>query len=110
MAQEIWDRQIIGRPFEKDPDVWLIAVIFKIISAAKMGLVSFTKTLAREGVKYNIKVSVIAPIAASPMTETIMPPELLAGIKARDLSQVLCGKTPFITSCSQSLLRLLLES
>ena len=31
-------------------------------SAAKMGLVAFTKTLAKEGVKYNIKSSVIAPV------------------------------------------------
>ena len=30
-------------------------------SAAKMGLVGFTKTLAREGAKYNIKASAIAP-------------------------------------------------
>lgn len=30
-------------------------------SAAKMGLVGFTKTLAREGAKYNIKANAIAP-------------------------------------------------
>ncbi|GAA5910845.1 hypothetical protein JCM6882_003442 [Rhodosporidiobolus microsporus] len=47
-------------------------------SAAKMGLVGFTKTLAREGAKYGINVNAIAPVAASPMTETIMPPEMLA--------------------------------
>ncbi|TEB34648.1 multifunctional beta-oxidation protein [Coprinellus micaceus] len=46
-------------------------------SAAKMGLIGFTKTLAREGAKYNIKSSVIAPMAASAMTETIMPAEML---------------------------------
>ena len=46
-----------------------------------MGLVTFTRTLAREGAKYNIKASVIAPIAASPMTATIMSPEMLAGLK-----------------------------
>ncbi|KAL4247202.1 short-chain dehydrogenases/reductases (SDR) family protein [Abortiporus biennis] len=50
-------------------------------SAAKMGLVAFTKTLAREGAKYNIKATAIAPIAASAMTETVMPPELLAHVK-----------------------------
>ncbi|KAF8583076.1 multifunctional beta-oxidation protein [Ramaria rubella] len=50
-------------------------------SAAKMGLVGFTKTLAREGAKYGIKATVIAPLAASAMTETIMPPEVLAGFK-----------------------------
>lgn len=46
-----------------------------------MGLVAFTKTLAIEGAKYGIKASVIAPVAASGMTETIMPPEVLAGLK-----------------------------
>ncbi|KIK63149.1 hypothetical protein GYMLUDRAFT_41469 [Collybiopsis luxurians FD-317 M1] len=50
-------------------------------SAAKMGLVGFTKTLAFEGAKYNIKSTVIAPMAASAMTETIMPPEMLANLK-----------------------------
>ncbi|GJE96600.1 multifunctional beta-oxidation protein [Phanerochaete sordida] len=50
-------------------------------SAAKMGLVGFTKTLAREGEKYNIRATAIAPMAASAMTETIMPPEMLANIK-----------------------------
>ena len=93
--QEIWGRQTTGRLVREGPEVWLIVMmIFIIVSAAKMGLVSFTKTLAREGAKYNIKASVIAPIAASPMTETIMPPELLAGVKVGDLSQVPCATIP----------------
>lgn len=33
-------------------------------SAAKMGLVGFTKTLAREGAKYGIKATVIAPVSS----------------------------------------------
>ncbi|KIK10140.1 hypothetical protein K443DRAFT_126912 [Laccaria amethystina LaAM-08-1] len=49
-------------------------------SAAKMGLVAFSKTLAREGAKYNIKSTAIAPMAASAMTETVMPPEMLANL------------------------------
>ncbi|GAA5863265.1 hypothetical protein JCM8547_002881 [Rhodosporidiobolus lusitaniae] len=49
-------------------------------SAAKSGLIAFSKTLAREGAKYNIHVNAVAPIAASPMTETIMPPEMLANL------------------------------
>ncbi|KAG6880125.1 hypothetical protein C0992_005832 [Termitomyces sp. T32_za158] len=49
-------------------------------SAAKMGLVAFSKTLAREGEKYNIKATAIAPIAASAMTATMMPPEMLANL------------------------------
>ncbi|KAI9677711.1 MAG: bifunctional hydroxyacyl-CoA dehydrogenase/enoyl-CoA hydratase fox2 [Trizodia sp. TS-e1964] len=46
-------------------------------SAAKLSQVGFTETLAKEGFKYNILVNVIAPIAASRMTETVMPPEVL---------------------------------
>ncbi|KAJ7034987.1 peroxisomal hydratase-dehydrogenase-epimerase [Mycena alexandri] len=50
-------------------------------SAAKMALIGFTKTLAFEGAKYGIKAIALAPIAASPMTETIMPPEMLANLQ-----------------------------
>ncbi|KAI6155017.1 hypothetical protein BKA82DRAFT_4336398 [Pisolithus tinctorius] len=50
-------------------------------SAAKMGLISFTKSLAREGVKYGIGAIAVAPVAASQMTETIMPPDMLANLK-----------------------------
>ncbi|OCH95482.1 multifunctional beta-oxidation protein [Obba rivulosa] len=50
-------------------------------SAAKMGLVAFTKSLAAEGAKHGIKATAIAPMAASAMTETVMPPEMLANLK-----------------------------
>ncbi|KAJ3209663.1 hypothetical protein HDU82_000348, partial [Entophlyctis luteolus] len=47
-------------------------------AAAKYALHGFTLTLAREGAKKNILVNSIAPVAASRMTETVMPPEMLA--------------------------------
>ncbi|KAI2635080.1 hypothetical protein GGS21DRAFT_516754 [Xylaria nigripes] len=50
-------------------------------SAAKLAMVGFTETLAKEGAKYNIICNVISPLAASRMTETVMPPELLANLK-----------------------------
>lgn len=50
-------------------------------SAAKLALVGFTETLAKEGAKYNILANVIAPIAASRMTETVMPPDVLKQLK-----------------------------
>jgi multifunctional beta-oxidation protein len=49
-------------------------------SAAKLAMVGFTETLAKEGEKYNILCNVIAPIAASRMTETVMPPDLLKAL------------------------------
>ncbi|KAF9984117.1 bifunctional hydroxyacyl-CoA dehydrogenase/enoyl-CoA hydratase fox2, partial [Entomortierella chlamydospora] len=50
-------------------------------SAAKLALVGFTQTLALEGKKDNITCNVIAPMAASRMTETILPPDMLASLK-----------------------------
>lgn len=49
--------------------------------AAKLGLVGMINTLAIEGAKYNIKANAIAPIAATRMTEDILPPEVLAKLK-----------------------------
>ncbi|KAK4943654.1 hypothetical protein LTR10_016751 [Elasticomyces elasticus] len=40
--------------------------------AAKMALIGFTKALAKEGQKYDILCNVVAPMAASRMTATVM--------------------------------------
>ncbi|TDD39277.1 SDR family oxidoreductase [Actinomadura sp. KC06] len=42
-------------------------------ATAKMGLVGFTKTLAHEGAKYDIKANAIAPVAWTRMTEDLLP-------------------------------------
>jgi NAD(P)-dependent dehydrogenase (short-subunit alcohol dehydrogenase family) len=57
--------------------------------AAKMGLVGFTRVLAAEGAKYNIKANAIAPVAKTRMTEELLggagdklAPELVSPIVA----------------------------
>jgi NAD(P)-dependent dehydrogenase (short-subunit alcohol dehydrogenase family)/acyl dehydratase/putative sterol carrier protein len=45
-------------------------------SAAKMGLVGMMNTIKLEGGKYNIKANTVAPLAASRLTEDVLPPDL----------------------------------
>ncbi len=46
--------------------------------AAKLSLVGFMNTLKLEGAKNDIRVNAISPVAATRMTDNIMPPEMLA--------------------------------
>ena len=46
--------------------------------AAKLGIIGFLQTLKIEGQKNNIHVNGISPVAATRMTENLMPPEILA--------------------------------
>ena len=57
-------------------------------SAAKLGILGFTKTIAREGAKRNIKANCIAPLAASRMTATVMPQEMLDNLKPEFVAPV----------------------
>ncbi len=57
-------------------------------SAAKTALLGFANTLEIEGAKYNIKTNVIAPVAASRLTEDVMPPPALERLKPEYVAPV----------------------
>jgi NAD(P)-dependent dehydrogenase (short-subunit alcohol dehydrogenase family) len=49
--------------------------------AAKMGILGFMQTIKLEGQKNNIHINAISPVAATRMTENLMPPAMLEKLK-----------------------------
>lgn len=55
-------------------------------SAAKMGMVGLMNTLKQEGPKNNILVNIIAPVAATNMTEGVLPAEIVPHFRPEHVS------------------------
>ena len=55
-------------------------------AAAKMGLVGLMNALGLEGAKYNVHVNCLAPTAATRMTDTLFPPDVLEAMKPEAVS------------------------
>ncbi|HWK50081.1 MAG TPA: SDR family NAD(P)-dependent oxidoreductase, partial [Steroidobacter sp.] len=49
-------------------------------ATAKLGLFGFARALAIEGRSYDVRVNTIAPVAASRLTQTVLPPPVLAAL------------------------------
>lgn len=75
-------------------------------SAAKLGLVGLGETLAKEGLKYNIFVNSIAPLARSRMTENVLPPHILKELGPEKIVPLILYLTHESTQVTNSIFEL----
>lgn len=75
-------------------------------AAAKMGLVGFTRSCALEGARHGIKANCVAPIAHTPMTDSLWPEDAKTGTAADLVSPVVvwlgsetCAETGVTLAC-----------
>ena len=76
-------------------------------AAAKLGIVGLTNVMKLEGAKYNIRTNVIAPVAASRLTEDVLPPQLFEKMKPDFITPLVlylaseqCTDTGMIINCT----------
>lgn len=58
--------------------------------AAKAGLIGLMHTLKLEGQRHGIRVNTLAPLAATPMSEGIFPPELMPRLAPEKVAEPAC--------------------
>ncbi|CEP60880.1 bifunctional hydroxyacyl-CoA dehydrogenase/enoyl-CoA hydratase FOX2 LALA0_S02e01750g [Lachancea lanzarotensis] len=75
-------------------------------SAAKLGLVGFSETLAKEGYKSNIFVNCIVPLARSRMTERIIPPHILKNLAPEKIAPMVLYLSHESTKVTNSIFEL----
>lgn len=75
-------------------------------SAAKMGLVGFSETLAKEGYKNNIMINSIAPLARSRMTENVIPKHILKNLGPEKIVPLVLYLTHHETKVTNSIFEL----
>jgi len=71
-------------------------------SAAKSGVIGFSKALAKEGAKKNIKVNVVAPGAGSAMTKTVIPANIVEAWKPEYVAPIIAFLAHEDVPCSGS--------